>query len=211
MWQTKSKLLLVLTLLLLAWPYTVWAENDREQRITGKIAGDTVGVWRGKGDNVDVREDTQGGVSLSGEYAYYFDKIGVGGGLMFQFNRKISGQDKTFWFLPIYALAKYHYPIGDWSPYALGQLGVAPYYGNDAYKGSDSLDGGLHWGLGLGTMWKKMLQIELLYYEDRGMHVSPSGPTSTGPGGTGGYDFKVRYHTIGISVGCNFALKGQTL
>jgi hypothetical protein len=206
--KTKRLVLLFLAgILLFIAPQISWGAG--ENVITYKVIGDLSGKWIGKGD-INVTEDVGSGIALAGEYAYYFDNLGIGGGLMYQFDHKISGQDKTFWFLPIYGLVKYRYPVGDWAPYAIGQIGVNAYYGNESYKSGDSLDGGFHWGLGAGLVWQKKMQLEVLYYEDRGIHATPSGTsssyssTSTG-GGFGTYDYKVRYHTVGISLGYNFS------
>lgn len=132
---------------------------------------------------------------------------------MTQLSRKMKDQDGRFWWLPIYGLLKYQMPIDDWAPYAIVQIGYSVYYGNTAYKGNDSLTGGLYWGIGLGTRWMKNWQLEVLYNQSKGKHSQGTstgslyGTPSTGsPGGGGYYDFDVTNRTIGISLGYNVAL-----
>ncbi len=216
--KKQNSLLTILAILLIfALPAVTWADdnNGLSGNITVKVGVDTAGKIKAKSDTLDKNYDVTAAPSIGAEYTYFYNNLGVGGGIMAQLSRKVKDQDGSFWWLPIYGLLKYQMPSGDWTPYVIGQLGYSAYYGNTAYKGSDSLTGGLYWGIGLGTMWMKNWQLEVLYNQSKGRHAQGTSTgslyttTSTGTGtGTGGgyYDFDVTAHTVGISLGYAFAL-----
>ncbi len=145
--------------------------------------------------------NVKSGVSLSIEYAYLLNEMfELGAGVTYQLPRSLkkpyNGED--FNFIPIYSLAKINYSFNDdISSYLVGQLGYNFFDGNDKYKddgdgGKVSLKGGIYYGIGVGVVFQKKYQAELLYSMNNG-EVSIEN-----------IDLDVEYSKIGLSFGYKF-------
>jgi hypothetical protein len=79
----------------------------------------------------------------------------VGGGAQFLLSRAFSKYtDEKFAFIPFYGLVSYSFDLGIVSPYAIGRIGYDLFTGNDAFKGSGDLTGGLYFAIGGGAAIK---------------------------------------------------------
>ena len=160
--------------------------------------------------SIDGTQDVSSGMSFSTEYvSYVSNNLGLGGGLTLQTNRALPGDGGNFSFLPIYGLIKLRTTPGrnGLYEYLIGQLGYNFFSGDQDYTGKGgTLDGGLYFGLGAGVSINRMIQIELLYTEDRG-GASDSGYIYDTVSNQ--YDYfsesgNIKYSKLGISVGFLF-------
>ena len=111
--------------------------------------------------------------------------------MTFQLPRSLDKSEGEFIYIPIYGLVKLSSDIRDISPYCIGQLGYNLFIGDNSYRGSVSIGGGLYYGIGTGIMFKKKYQVELLY--------------SVNSGGVDlGYSSDHEYSKISLFLGCNF-------
>ena len=153
------------------------------------LAGDHDVSAPGDSESYDV--DT--GVSLSGEL---FGKIGnnfdIGVGITYQFPRSIEDFEGDFNFIPIYFMIRARIETENIAPYFIGQLGYNFYEGEDEYKGTLDLEGGLYYGLGVGVIIKKPFIIEAIFSVNNG----------TAEGSNIEYD--VEYSKVTLNFGYNF-------
>lgn len=134
-------------------------------------------------------------ISFTGEfYAGISSNLDIGGGLTLQLPRtaEFMGLEGEFYFLPIYGAMRFKSASESVAPYGILQLGYNFFDGNDAYKGSADLDGGIYYGVGGGLIIKKHFLIELLYSVNNG-EVSEMG-----------YSFDIENSQITLNFGFNF-------
>lgn len=129
------------------------------------------------------------------------DSVEIGAGFSYYFPRKMEkakflgvetalAQETLFNFVPIYGLARFNIFSGDnIKGFSKVQLGYNVIFdGNDNFKGSSTLSGGLHYAVGGGLAFSNAL-IEMMYSVDEG--------SSSGSGITA----KMNYSKIALSVG----------
>ncbi|MDI6757854.1 MAG: hypothetical protein QME32_07535 [Endomicrobiia bacterium] len=131
------------------------------------------------------------------------DSVEVGGGLEYQMGRKIekvdgvavTGPEVLFNFVPIYGLVKVNFPAGEGATgFGKLQLGYSIIHsGNDAYKGTSTLGGGLHYGVGGGVVVSDVV-LELMYSTYKGTLTEGANKADidyTKIALSGGYKFKI--------------------
>lgn len=135
-----------------------------------------------------TEEDADSGVTITGEYVVpYKDRISLGGGFSYQLLRGYDGgNDAKFGFMPFYGLARFN--MEDTPAYVVGHLGYNTFTGNDDFKGSSDLDGGLYYGFGLGMKMTDKFNGEFLYSVNNGKFD----------------DEDVKYTKMRLSVGTTF-------
>lgn len=154
-------------------------------------------------------QNVNSGISWGAEYVSYLSKrVGLGGGLVLQSTRGLSGNSGNFDFAPLYALVKVRTNPSEKNTYEylIGQVGYNLFEGDANYAGDNaSFNGGLYWGVGAGIVVNR-IQIELLYTENRGS-AQDSGyqydPTTTN---LNYYSESgdVTYSKVGLSIGFLF-------
>lgn len=111
--------------------------------------------------------DTKMGFSLGAEYlSPASDKLLLGGGFKYNLNRKLEDSDAAFGLSPLYATGMYVMKSTEQTiwPFAKVNLGYNILFsGNDDYKGSASLKGGLYYGIGFGAIIEKNIFVDLMY------------------------------------------------
>lgn len=191
-----------------------------------KLGLDTAGESTIANGGLDADRDVDAGASLGWEYTYFFNDLGLGGGIVYQIPRALKDAEGKFYFVPLYALARYEIPMNEVTIYGIGQLGYNYYAGDSSYKQGADLSGGLYWGAGAGATFLKRYQIEVLYSESRGTFETPgtgttySATTTTNPPDGFYYarasapsyvlsnstSYDITYRIVTISLGINFAL-----
>jgi len=133
-----------------------------------KVGVDFAGDW--DADNTPVTYDTKTSWSIAGEgYYKVIDYVDLGGGVQYLFPRKIdTSPNWKFWFVPVYAAARVHPPMTDYTPYGIVQIGYAFHGGNANYFNNLDTSGGFYWGVGAGFIFKRHYLAEILYSEANG-------------------------------------------
>jgi len=157
-------------------------------RIAFDMTGDhkrSVGAW-------SVTEDIETGVCAALELATQDTRDAeVGVGVEYQVPRELSDDPgEEFNFIPLYFYGKAYGRSGGSTAFLLGRFGYNLYEGNDDYKGSADLEGGLYYAIGVGLMTTGTAEIELTYVVNTGIRDY----------GTTDVDVEYSRVSIGVSV-----------
>ncbi len=172
----------------------IFVENYTFAEATIKFGFDMAGNHKVSVEGLSNSEDVNMGISLSGEYVSNIDKnIGMGFGMTFQMPRSQKNYSGNFNFIPVYGLVRINSISSEVSPYFIGQLGYNLFYmGDNAYRGSGSLSGGIYYGIGAGLLLQSRSQIEILYSVNKGSYKLAGYP-----------NFDIEYSKITLSFGFN--------
>jgi hypothetical protein len=112
--------------------------------------------------------DIDMGFSIALEVAYAaLEFIEVGVGVEYQIQRSFTDNtDAAMGFIPIYAIVRAKFPLGLFSPFAVGKAGYDIFTGNDYFTGN--LGGGFYWSIGGGVIVMDLLIIEVAYSTNYG-------------------------------------------
>jgi len=160
---------------------------------TVKIGLDMQGEHVVSIQGVSATENVDTGLSLTLEYGNQINEnMLIGCGITSQLPRAQERFAGDFSFLPIYGLVKVGAGSSDISPYFIGQLGYNFFMGDDLYKGTGVLEGGMYYGFGGGIIFQKGPQVELLYSVNNGSVEWI------------GYEYDIEYSKVTLSFGYNF-------
>lgn len=126
--------------------------------------------FKGDADREDIDFDTDEGFSIAAEQYFSAHEIfDIGLGAEYQFRRAQEGADGEFNFIPVYAAARFS-PIAlpFMRPYATGRIGYGFFLGDDTFKNGSDLEGGFHWGAGVGAQVLDFIIVEGLYTVSNG-------------------------------------------
>ncbi len=151
----------ILAIFILVFSITNFA--SAEEKFTIKAGFDLSGNHEVSNGTNSVSKDVDNDISVSAEYTVIDEVIGFGGGIILQNPRNIEGYTGDFYFTSIYGLIKVGSLLEEKSPYFIGQLGYNLFSGDDDYKGSVTLKGGIYYGIGVGILLADNLQVEALY------------------------------------------------
>ena len=156
-----------------------------------KAGMDLAGTNTLKALGVSLENDTNIGISISGEYLTEMgDNLKIGGGIEYQMKRKNEGAQKGFNYIPIYGVAQYY--VSD-NTYILGKIGYNVYSIEDANKYENvKVTGGLYCGFGGGFFLSDNMVLEASYSFHNGKIDE------------GGLECESEYSKLGISVGFVF-------
>lgn len=152
--------------LLLLFGNTIFAEAVLKFRVepAGKMSDEYSTIYDSN-FSTRIERDVVSGYSIAGEYLRKTNRdFSFGGGIEYQSMRRISGEDNSFNFIPLYFLVRTN-PLPSRKaarPFLSGKLGYNLYHETNPDPGYD-LRGGLYYGFGAGLMLQKNLQMELTY------------------------------------------------
>lgn len=143
--------------------------------------------------------DTKMGFSLGAEYlSPASENLLLGAGFKYNVNRKLENSDAAFGLSPLYATGIYVNKSAEQTvwPFAKVNLGYNILFsGNDDYKGSASLKGGLYYGIGFGAIIQENIFVDLMYSSYAGtMELY-------------GFELDITDTHVGMTVGYAFDLK----
>jgi len=181
-------------------------------QIVPKANIDLPGKFSMSGNGVTLNGDTATGFGLGMEcLAPVYEKLKAGIGLQYLLGRKVTSlegrtmsDNNAFGHVPLYGTLQYSFslPANPYIPslnmgYGKVNLGYSmAYYGNDDFKGTTTMNGGLYWGIGAGTIINDKIVFEIMYDSFKGEQKAASGLAIDEP-----------YNKVSISIGYLFDLK----
>ena len=193
--------------LALAVAVLAFASTVHANQFMTKFNLDIPGNYSISNSGVTIDGNTNLGFGIGGEYYHPVnEQFTIGAGLEYQFGRKVSTMggytitdSNAFGFAPLYGTVLF-FPEIDLSGYkAFLKLNLGynlSFYGNNDFKGSDTLTGGFYYALGGGLDLSKNLRGEIMYGTYNGQEKTPSG-----------FAIDCTYKKIGLSIGYLFDLK----
>jgi hypothetical protein len=199
-----KKLLCVAAVLVAALPFAF--SQGKLITVRALVPIDFAGTAHTENSDYDVSDDTDTkmGFGLGAEAMVgVWKELKVGGGVQYGFSRglDVSGSSAEFSFIPVYGIVAYGFKLPMVNPYVIGRVGYNLFMGNDDFKNSADLKGGIYLTLGGGASFNipglpLKPFVELNYAIDNGQLDFGSGTTA--------YD--VSYRRLQVAAGASFSL-----
>ncbi len=159
----KTSILVVFALFFLSISSsTVWAKGTIKLGFEpgGNLSTNISGYMLGYG--VDY------GFSVAGEYLHNLnEQVELGGGIEYQFNRRVKGLDTGFSFIPVYGTLKLHAPLSEgFDSYFTAKIGYNYLSLSESLQNLD-YGGGFFYSLGAGIDLNTRYAVEVEYAVNR--------------------------------------------
>ena len=119
----------------------------------------------------NTNQEMEMGTAMAVEIAYAAAPfVEVGGGIEYMLEcGQVDYPDEKINYIPVYGLVRGKYPLGFFTPFAVGKVGYNLLLANDNFSGGADLIGGLYWSVGAGVLIMGFIFIEVAYANNYGL------------------------------------------